>query len=139
VHVTDTTLTVALATGRCGVGAAVFLRPNLLTRGMGVDRETADRSAWVARMFAVRDLAVGVGVLWAVRQGSGLLSGGGLLGRGTSRELRAMLLLGVLCDAGDAIAVGSALRGGTVSALPAAATLATAVGAAATGAVLAAR
>jgi hypothetical protein len=141
--VTDTTLTVALATGRCGVGAAVFLRPNLLTRGMGADRETAERTAWVARMFAVRDLAVGVGVLWAVRQGSGLLdalgSGKGLLGRGISRELRAMLLLGVLCDVGDAVAVTSALRGRSVSALPAAATIATAVGAAATGAVLAAR
>jgi hypothetical protein len=136
--VTDTTLTVALATGRCGVGAAVFLRPNLLTRGMGVDRATADRSAWVARMFAVRDFAVGAGVLWAVRQGSGLLEGG-LLNRGPSRELRAMLLLGVLCDVGDAIAVSTALRQRSVSALPAAATLATAVGAAATGAVLAAR
>ncbi len=140
---TDTRLTVALATGRCGVGAAVFIRPNLLTRGMGVDRATADRAAWVARMFAVRDLAVGVGVLWAVRQGRGLIGrgllDGGLIGRGPSRELRAMLLLGVLCDVGDAIAVGGALRGGSVSALPATATLATAVGAAATGAVLAAR
>lgn len=135
---TDSTLTVALATGRCGVGAAVFLRPNLLTRGMGLDRETADRSAWVTRMFAVRDLAVGVGVLWAVRQGRGGL-GAGLLQRGPSRELRAMLLLGVLCDLGDALAVGGAMRAGSVSTLPASATLATAVGAAATGVVLAAR
>jgi hypothetical protein len=136
--VTDTTLTVALATGRCGVGAAVFLKPNLLTRGMGVDRATADRSAWVARMFAVRDFAVGAGVLWAVRSGSGLLDRG-LLSRGPGRELRAMLLLGVLSDVGDAIAVSTALRQRSVSALPAAATLATAVGAAATGAVLAVR
>lgn len=123
---------IALATGRFAVGATVFARPTLLAKGMGVDSTTAERTAWVARMFAVRDLALGLGVLWALnRSRRGRVAG--LLG-GTDPALRELLLLGVLCDLGDAVAVAGALRGRSVRILPGGATLLTAVGAAAVGA-----
>lgn len=123
---------VGLAAGRIAVGATVFVRPALLTRTMGADPVTADRSAWVARMFAVRDLALGAGVLWALNASRrGRL--GGLLGGGTDPVVRQLLLLGVLCDLGDAVAVTDALRRRHARVLPGAATLVTALGAAAVG------
>lgn len=123
---------VALAAGRIAVGATVFVRPGLLTKTMGADQVTADRSAWVARMFAVRDLALGAGVLWALNASRrGRVAG--LLGVGPDPRVRQLLLLGVLCDLGDAVAVSDALRKRHARLLPGAATLVTAVGAAAVG------
>jgi hypothetical protein len=95
---------------------------------MGVDQETAERTAWLARMFAVRDLALGAGLFWALRRNRGLLSG-----RSSRAGLRDVLLLGALCDLGDGVAVLGAVRGGHVRGLPAAATLVTAFGAAGIG------
>jgi hypothetical protein len=129
---------VALAAGRVAIGATVFIRPALLTKTMGADQVTADRSAWVVRMFAVRDLALGAGVLWALDNARrGRL--GGLLGGGPDPVLRQMLLLGVLCDLGDAVAVTDALRRRHARFLPGVATLVTAVGAAGIGVVEATR
>lgn len=123
---------IALASGRIAIGATVFARPTMLAKGMGVDSATAERTAWIARMFAVRDLALGLGVLWALnRSRRGAVAG--LLG-GADPALREMLLLGVVSDLGDAVAVTGALRRGSVRALPAGATLVTALGAAAFGA-----
>jgi hypothetical protein len=132
VFVSSPTPLIALATGRIAVGATVYARPTVLAKGMGADSTTAERTAWVARMFAVRDLALGLGVLWALnRSRRGRVAG--LLG-GTDPALRELLLLGVLCDLGDAVAVGGALRSRSVRILPAGATLVTAIGAAAIGA-----
>jgi hypothetical protein len=123
---------VALAAGRVAVGATVFVRPALLTRTMGADQVTAERSAWVVRMFAVRDLALGAGALWALNASRrGRVAG--LLGVGTDPRVRQLLLLGVLCDLGDAVAVGDALRKRHVRVLPGGATLVTALGAAVVG------
>jgi hypothetical protein len=130
--VSSPTPLIALATGRIAVGATVFARPTLLAKGMGVDSATAERTAWVARMFAARDLALGLGLLWTLnRSQRGRVAE--LLG-GTDPALREMLLLGVLSDLGDAVAVAGALRSRSVRALPAGATLVTALGAAAFGA-----
>jgi hypothetical protein len=120
---------VVLATGRSGIGAAVLISPSILARGMGLDRDTADRTAWLARMFAVRDLALGIGVLAAVRRNSGGLSPR----RGSGAELRSLVLLGVLSDAGDALAMLAALRTRGTRALPTAAALVTALTATAVG------
>ena len=134
---------VVLAAGRVAIGATVFAKPTVLATGLGADTTTARRTAWIARMFAVRDLALGVGVLWAAnrarRGGAAGLLGDTLLGRGVDTALQELLLLGVLCDAGDAVAIASALRQGSVRRLPGVATLVTAVGAAAVGAVEASR
>lgn len=139
----------ALAAGRVVVGGTLFVQPTLLAKGMGVDSATAKRTAWIVRMFAVRDLALGLGVLWAMnRSRSGVaasaLAAGNVLvgGRGRSSvdpALREALLLGLLSDAGDAVAVLAALRDGSVRTLPAVATLATAAGAAGIGAIAASR
>jgi hypothetical protein len=43
------------------VGAVVLAQPTLLARTLGVDSITAERTAWIARMFAGRDFALGVG------------------------------------------------------------------------------
>jgi hypothetical protein len=123
---------VALAAGRAAVGATVFVKPTLLVKGLGGDSATAERTAWVARMFAVRDFALGVGVLWALNR-SRRGRAAALLGVGIDPMLRELLLLGVLCDAGDAFAMVGALRAGSVGKLPGGATLVTAVGAVAVG------
>lgn len=39
----------------------MLARPTLLARTLGVDSITAERTAWIARFFAGRDLALGVG------------------------------------------------------------------------------
>jgi hypothetical protein len=124
----------ALATGRCGIGTVLMITPALLARRMGVDPVTAERTAWLARMFAVRDLALGLGVLWTVRRSPSTPKG-----EGSGAQLKSLLLLGALCDAGDALAMASALRAGSVHALPAGATLASAAAAAVTGIVEAIR
>jgi hypothetical protein len=43
------------------MGAVVLARPTVLARTLGVDSITAERTAWIARFFAGRDLALGVG------------------------------------------------------------------------------
>ena len=39
----------------------MLARPTLLARALGVDSITAERTAWIARFFAGRDFALGVG------------------------------------------------------------------------------
>ena len=52
---------VPLGAARALVGAVVLARPTLLARTLGVDSITAERTAWIARFFAGRDFALGVG------------------------------------------------------------------------------
>lgn len=39
----------------------MLARPTVLAKALGVDSITAERTAWIARFFAGRDLALGVG------------------------------------------------------------------------------
>jgi hypothetical protein len=55
-----------LAAARCGLGAAALARPATLLRATGVDRVTAERTAWTARLLGGRDLALGAGLLHAL-------------------------------------------------------------------------
>jgi hypothetical protein len=65
---------------------------------LGTDAATARRASWVARMVAVRDLALGLGTLSAARTGTA----------------PPWLLAGALSDTGDALAVATALKQGRV-------------------------
>ena len=98
---------------RCAVGVAALARPVDAVRFAGVDRVTAQRTAWVARLAGARDLAIGAGLLDAMRRGQP--TGG-------------WLAAGALSDAMDAMIIGSATARGQLTALPGAAMTASAVG-----------
>ncbi|WP_241842222.1 hypothetical protein [Pseudofrankia sp. BMG5.36] len=55
-----------LALGRCAIGAAALTRPVTALRATGVDRVTAENTAWAARLLGGRDLALGTGLLHAL-------------------------------------------------------------------------
>jgi aminoglycoside/choline kinase family phosphotransferase len=95
------------------VGAVVLARPTLLATSLGVDAITAERTAWIARFFAGRDLALGVGAV----AGS-----------------RGCQLAACASDASDFVAVAAAFRAGHVRPAPAILAAATAAGAAVAGA-----
>jgi peptide-methionine (R)-S-oxide reductase len=93
------------AAGRLAIGAAVLARPEALTRGLRVDSSTARRTAWLARMFGVRDMVLGGGTLFAL-----------------SRRAAPgpWLVASAMSDATDAAALTAAIRQRQVSAPPAA-------------------
>lgn len=110
-----------LAWGRVGAGASMVVRPRSLPQLMGVDSATSARVGWAVQMLGVRDLALGVGTLVALR------------GRDRSAA-RTWLAMGVICDTVDALAIGGALVRGRVATSGAAAAVAVAVAAVAVGA-----
>lgn len=110
-----------LAVGRTAAGASMVLRPKALPQLMGLDSATATRVGWSVQMLGIRDLALGVGTLLALRGAD-------------PRGARSWLAMGVLCDAVDALAVTGAMARGRVSKGSGAAVVAVAVGAAAIGA-----
>ena len=110
-----------LAWGRVGAGASMVVRPSSLPRMMGADSATATRVGWAVQMLGVRDLALGVGTLVALRGQD-------------RRAARTWLTMGVLCDAVDALAIGGALLKGRVTKAGAAAAIGVALGAVAVGA-----
>ncbi len=128
----------ALALGRCAVGTTVFAAPTVLARGLGVDSVTAERTAWIARLFGIRDVSLGLALLRISHRSSGRPAGG-LWGSGVDAALREALVLGAVCDAGDAIAVAAALKAKTVRPVPALLTVGTALGAAGIGIAVAVR
>ncbi|MHB8341002.1 MAG: hypothetical protein ACYDB7_07480 [Mycobacteriales bacterium] len=85
----------AVAAGRVVLGGAMFGKPGLLTRPMGVDAATAKQVAWAPRMAGSRDLLLGLGLLDAARRGA---------------DRRPWLLFAALADAGDVLAFGKAVR-----------------------------
>jgi hypothetical protein len=93
------------AAGRVLVGAAVLARPEVLARGLRIDAGTARRTAWLARMFGARDLAIGAGTLYAL-----------------SRDAAPgpWLVASAVSDATDAAVLTGAIRRRQVSAPPAA-------------------
>jgi hypothetical protein len=97
-----------LALGRTAIGLSVLARPELLVRGLGGDSGTARRTGWLARMFAVREIALGAGTLVALRPGAADRS-----------AARLWLVASAVTDAVDAAAMVAAIRAGQV-AVPAA-------------------
>jgi hypothetical protein len=92
---------------------ALFARPESLPRSVGVDSVSARRMAWVVRLFAARDAALGAGAVHAVLAG---------------RPARPWLLAQALSDGSDALALGLAVRHRQVAAARGAALVAFAVG-----------
>jgi len=72
---------------RTSIGAGAWVAPGLTGRLFGLDAVANPQLPYVARLFAVRDVALGAGLQ---------------LSSGESRRL--WLQLGILCDAADTIA-----------------------------------
>jgi hypothetical protein len=93
-----------LALGRTAIGVSLLARPELLVRGLGGDSGTARRTGWLARMFAVREVALGVGTLVALRPGTA-----------DRPAARVWLAASAVTDAVDAGAMVAAVRARQVS------------------------
>jgi hypothetical protein len=113
-----------IAAGRAVIGAVILADPVRAARMLGADTATAQRASWLTRMLGVRDSAIGVGGVAAVRQGSGAAS---------------WILAGAVADALDAVVLAGALKNGRVKGLGPAATVPFAAGAAVLGAATALR
>lgn len=97
-----------LGAGRAAIGVGFLLAPTFSVRLLGVDAASAKRMTFLARMAAVRDLAVGAGTL-ASRSGRGVVP---------------WLIAGAAADAVDALVIAGAIRSGPAGGIPAAATAA---------------
>jgi hypothetical protein len=85
-----------LALGRTAVGVSMLARPTLIPTQLGVEPQAAAAMTWAMRMLGAREVALGLGAL-------------------TSRQdSRRWLAGGILSDAVDALAVGAALKQGSV-------------------------
>jgi hypothetical protein len=103
-----------LATARTALGAAALARPATALRLTGVDRVTAERTAWTARLLGGRDLALGVGLLYALAR---------------REPSRGWVIAGMIADAVDTAVLATAAARRDLS--PTAGALAGLVGAAA--------
>jgi hypothetical protein len=96
-RVTGRGIGVLVGVSRLAMGGAFLARPVASVRLLGVDSATATRVAWLARMTAARDAALGAGTLAS------------LAGR---RGHASWLTAGVITDAADAAAIALAVRSG---------------------------
>lgn len=86
----------AIAAGRIALGASYSVAPGLALRVWPGRSAAADpASRFLARSTGVRDLAIGVGTLFALQKGA---------------PVRGWLEAGMLADAGDAVAVALGAR-----------------------------
>jgi hypothetical protein len=108
--------TQALVGTRAAVGVSSWVAPGLAGRAFGLDVANNPQAPYLARLFGVRDVVLGVGV------------------KQTSGEARRFWLkLGVACDVADAAAGMISARDGSLPKLSAALVTATAVAAAGLG------
>lgn len=110
-------LVTSLAISRLAVGGSAFATPRLAGKAFGLDAEANPQSPYLARLFGVRDAALGIGILTS---------------EGDAR--RQWLLIGVACDAADAVAGVAGGRAGYLPKATAAVVTAVALGAVALGA-----
>jgi hypothetical protein len=106
--------TVPLGAARALLGAAVLARPTVLGTCLGVDSVTAQRTAWLARLFAGRDFALGIG---------------------SARGSRGCQVAACASDVSDFLALVLAVRAKQVKPLPGLLAAAVAAGAAGAGGV----
>jgi hypothetical protein len=93
----------SLAGIRVAIGTSAWAAPRLAGKAFGLDASDNPQSPYLARLFGVRDVALGVGALTT---------------KGDSR--RHWLMLGLLCDAADAAAGVMAGRAGYLPKIPSA-------------------
>jgi hypothetical protein len=105
-----------LASIRLAIGAGSWLAPRLAGRAFGLDVPANPQAVYLARLFGVRDFALGWGVLTT---------------QGEAR--RQWLMIGVACDAADALAGIAGKRDGSLPAFTSALVTSTAVSAVALG------
>jgi hypothetical protein len=111
---------------RTGLGVSLLAAPVPLIRMLGIDTGTVRRMAWVTRLAAARDVALGLGTIAALRGGA-------------SRREDAVrwLVIGAAADAADTVILTAALRAGRYGTVRGALMVASAVGGASLGAVAA--
>lgn len=88
----------ALAALRIAIGSTAWVTPNLAGRMFGLDPAGNPQAPYLARLFAIRDLALGAGTLAA---------------EGKTR--RTWLIAGLACDLADTAAAFLGRRGGYLS------------------------
>ena|SRR5947207_1030487 len=91
----------SIAGVRMAIGASAWATPRLAGKAFGLDADGNPQSPYLARLFGVRDVALGVGTLTT-----------------TGESQRRWLMLGLFCDAADAAAGVLAGRGGYLPKLP---------------------
>jgi hypothetical protein len=91
----------SLAGVRMAIGTSAWATPRLAGKAFGLDSAGNPQSPYLARLFGVRDIALGIGALTT-----------------TGESQRRWLALGLLCDAADAAAGVLAGRGGYLPKLP---------------------
>ena len=87
----------ALTVIRLVVGGGTWFSPNLSGRLFGLDPDANPQASYVARLFAVRDAALGAG--YAATDGD---------------ARRLWWRIGIACDASDLVAGALAVRNGTL-------------------------
>lgn len=87
-----------LVLARLAVGVLSWLAPGLVARLFAVDPNANPNAPYIMRLFAIRDVALALGLL---------------LSQGEARTLA--VRLGLMCDVGDLAAAGVSVRGGSLS------------------------
>lgn len=121
-------VTVQLGVARAGLGVSLLAAPVPLIRMVGVDMGTARRMAWVTRMAAARDLALGCGTLAAARARRAGHPG---------NDVVRWLAVGAAADVADTAILTAVLRSGRFGAIRGSVMVASAIGGAALGTVAA--
>lgn len=88
----------SIAALRIGIGAVAWLTPNLAARLFGLDSAGNPQAPYLARLFGIRDLALGAGTL---------------VTEGEAR--RSWLTSGLVCDVADTAAALLGRRAGYLS------------------------
>jgi hypothetical protein len=91
----ESNLVTSLAIARLAIGGSAFATPRLAARAFGLDAEGNPQAPYLARLFGVRDAALGIGILTS---------------EGDAR--RQWVMIGVGCDAADALAGLAGARAG---------------------------
>jgi Domain of unknown function (DUF4267) len=85
---------------RIAIGAISWLAPNLAGKLFGLDPSSNEQAPYLARLFGVRDLALGIGALQT-----------------TGAQQKQIVQLGLACDAADVAAGLLGRRAGYLSPL----------------------
>ena len=112
---------------RAGLGVSLLAAPVPLIRMLGIDTGTVRRMAWVTRLAAARDVALGLGTIAALRDGASHRD-----------DAVRWLAIGAAADVADTLILTAALRAGRFGTVRGALMVASAVGGASLGAVAAA-